>query len=292
MTGLYSPADIQRGVGIATQQPLNLGISEHKPIGTDPAFQPLKEHRGGYFVEYLPARTGHYFATLNLIFLDSQSPYNIADIMEQECTNWIQRYPVPLMVTSFDDAGNVIHLEKARACDHLIGTVGDGKPMHYWKLLSNEEFPLGPLREPQLRGIYSRIPYSSAEERRAKALAQARAVRAGILLIAMWGIIVPAAVSIIGLASPILGVAIVIYGIGRAVYKSLKMLGYIAKDERERQKDVEELKMRHHHYHCERNPHGFLRLKTENFDRELRENIRREAEEIRQGQKIEQGDVK
>jgi hypothetical protein len=41
--------------------------------------------------------------------------------------------------------------------------------------------------------------------------------------------------------------------------------------------------MRHHHYHCERNPEGFLRLKQENVERESREEIQREANSLKRG---------
>ena len=35
--------------------------------------------------------------------------------------------------------------------------------------------------------------------------------------------------------------------------------------------------MRHHHYHCERNPEAFERLKRENIERETRDQTLREA---------------
>lgn len=39
--------------------------------------------------------------------------------------------------------------------------------------------------------------------------------------------------------------------------------------------------MRHHHYHCKRNPDGFMRLKVENIEREEIDRIREEFQEIR-----------
>jgi len=39
--------------------------------------------------------------------------------------------------------------------------------------------------------------------------------------------------------------------------------------------------MEHYHYHCERNPEGFLRLKLENFEREEREQIQNEAKALK-----------
>jgi hypothetical protein len=39
--------------------------------------------------------------------------------------------------------------------------------------------------------------------------------------------------------------------------------------------------MKHYFYHCERNPEGFARLKAENFEREAKERIIKEAELLR-----------
>ena len=45
--------------------------------------------------------------------------------------------------------------------------------------------------------------------------------------------------------------------------------------------------MRHHHYHCERNPQGFLCLKRENNDSERREQNPREAAAVRRKKALE-----
>ncbi len=252
-------------------------------------FQEIKEHRGTYFVHYSPAGAGQYFALLTLVFLRDEEVSEIAKLMEQECTIWMQRYQVPIMVSAFDDADNLIGVKEIRGCDHLIGVLEDEKPVYHWELLKDEEFPWGPLHESYLLDIYTDVPYTSAEERREKILAQFRAERKLFFVIAMWGIVVPAAVGIIGLTNPILGVVIVIYAVGKATYHALKMLGYVKKSKADKQKDAEELRMRHHHYHCERNPEGFMRLKAENFEREAQERTRKEAEEIKRGQIIEPG---
>ncbi|MCC5960053.1 MAG: hypothetical protein JJU08_12015 [Rhodobacteraceae bacterium] len=39
-------------------------------------------------------------------------------------------------------------------------------------------------------------------------------------------------------------------------------------------------KMEHYFYHCERNPAGFWRLKSENFESDKRERVRKEADEL------------
>jgi len=75
-------------------------------------------------------------------------------------------------------------------------------------------------------------------------------------------------------------ILVLAYGLLKAVIQWLKMTGRWKKSVKEIAKDADDLRMRHHHYHCERNPDGFLRLKVENFDRESREQVKKEAELI------------
>ena len=269
---------------------------KHKPSGIEPlecegiekdlVFQPIKKHRGTYFAQYVPARGGDYFASLALVFLGHVESSQIAKLMEQECSVWIQRYRVPLMVIAFDEANSLIHLKEDRECDHLIGIMENGKTVHYWKMLKNEEFPSGPLQEEQLLSIYAGIPFSTAEERHKQAIAHARSIRLGLFIIAVWGIAVPVFVALVGFASPLLGFIIIAYSISKAILCALKMLGYTSKSKSEKKRDEKELRMRHHHYHCERNPEGFMRLKVENLEREAKESTRRESVAIKEGQAV------
>jgi hypothetical protein len=60
------------------------------------------------------------------------------------------------------------------------------------------------------------------------------------------------------------------------LHPSAEALGPVAESASDVAAD-EERSMRHHHYHCERNPEGFRRLVAENLERKLREQTRREA---------------
>lgn len=66
-----------------------------------------------------------------------------------------------------------------------------------------------------------------------------------------------------------------------ALYKGLKMKGILKKSRAEKALDEEQQRMRHHHYHCERNPEGFQRLKLDNFDRMARKEVKKESERLR-----------
>lgn len=247
-------------------------------------FQTIKESRDSYFIEYSPARAGNYSALLALVFTEMPAIEEIASIMEQEARVWVQRYPVPVMVTAYSDTDDVISIKEMMGCDDLIALPMDDEVSLHWKLLKNEEFPSGSLLENQLRKLYEGLPCTTLSDRKRAAIASARFRRIGFTLIALWGIIVPAAVALFGLASPILGGIVIAYSIGKAVLQTLKMLGYVRRSEREKEQAKEDLRMRHHHYHCERNPEGFMRLKAENFEREVREDIHREAAELKQRQ--------
>lgn len=57
--------------------------------------------------------------------------------------------------------------------------------------------------------------------------------------------------------------------------------GLKKRSKRMEEKEREETEMRHHHYHCKKNPEGFMRLKIENFERAEMERIQKESLEIR-----------
>ena len=58
------------------------------------------------------------------------------------------------------------------------------------------------------------------------------------------------------------------------------MLGYVPQSKREKQLAEVDMRIRHHHYHCEQNPEGFLRLRCENIANDARKELRREWEEL------------
>jgi hypothetical protein len=247
-------------------------------------FQTIKESRGAYFVQYTPARAGDHFASLALVFPEKPAREKIPAIMERECEGWLRHYPIPIMTTAFDDSSSVISLDNERGCDHLIALPEESTVAFHWKLLQNDEFPSGPLAGSRLLQIYHDIPHTTQAERQRNAVSSARSIRLGLIIVALWGIAVPLAVALIGFASPILGWLIIAFSIGKAVWQAVKMLGYVGRNEREKHKDAEQLRMRHHHYHCEHNPKGFEQLKSENFEREAREETRCEAEELKHRQ--------
>lgn len=243
-------------------------------------FQSTKEDRGWYFVEYRPPIAGYRFATLQLVILEnSKGSEEIAESMEAELVIWLERYPIPIMVSAFDDSGDLVNLENSRGCDHLIGHIDKQahKVIREWRLLKNEELPRDALDTSYLRKIYSQIPFKTKQQLREEAQQKAKHLRLGWWIVFVWAVVVPAGVAVLEWWSDWLGVAVLLYSLYKAVEKALRLKGKWPKSKAEIQEEREETRMRHHHYHCERNPEGFERLKVENFERWAREEIRDEA---------------
>lgn len=247
-------------------------------------FEATKEDRGWYFVEYSPPISGYQFATLTLVvFKTGRVCKDIATTMEAELVIWLERYPIPIMVSAFDDTGSVIGLSSYRPCDHLIGYIdaSTNRVVQEWRLLANDELPRDALNASYLRKIYAGIPFKTKQQLQTQTLEKVKQLRLGWWIVFIWAAVVPAGIAVLEWWSDWLGWAVLAYSLYKAVEKALRLLGKWPKSTGELQREAEEARMRHHHYHCERNPEGFERLKLENFKREGREDIQNEAQALR-----------
>ena len=243
-------------------------------------FEATKEDRGWYFVEYRPPVSGFQFATLQVVVLETtRTAEDIAATMEAELVIWLERYPIPILVSAFDDTGSVLSLNGHRPCNHLIG-FNDSRTkavVREWRPLANDELPKDALDISYLRKIYEGIPFKTKQQLRDEAIKNAKRLHFGWWIVVVWAVVVPAGVAILEWWSDWLGMAVLLYSLYKAVEKALRLTGRWPKSKAEVQKEAEEARMRHHHYHCERNPDGFERLKLENFELWAREDIQKEA---------------
>lgn len=247
-------------------------------------FDAVKKDRGWYFVEYHPPRPGYPFAMMSIVVPEPATPIAIAEAMEVELKVWLQRYPVPLMVSAFDAKGDMCRLDGTRPSDHLVGysAVGANTISMFWRLPTDEEIPGEPPDKEFLLHIYAGVPYNTSTQTREKAAAYARQMRIGWAIVFVWAVVVPAVWAILKRFGPAwIGVIVLFYSLWQAFVKALKLLGKWKDSPRELKIQEEERRMRHHHYHCERNPEAFLRLKMENFEREERERIQNEAKALK-----------
>ena len=245
-------------------------------------YEAIKEDRGDYYVEYKPLSSG-IFAHLNLIFLHECEKARIADAMEQELHIWLSRFPIPLMVSSYDDKEDNIELESVRSCNYLFGFIdpSSNQPIQYWELVSNETFPKEQLEESYILSVYKDLPYKTIEEIRKQNEQTQRQRKIGWAIIIFFLAVVPVIISFVGLASPAFGLLVFLYSVWKGIEKWLKLTGRWKKSEKEVQRELENTKMKHHHYHCERNPEGFRKLRDENFEQDARNRIQREVGDIK-----------
>lgn len=249
-------------------------------------FDNVKENRGWYFVEYSPPIPNYPFATVQIVALNQPSIADVVRAMEDELDVWLRKYPIPIMVSAFDCTGSVYDLSSDKPCNHLMGFEdSSGEVKRFWRLPKAHEMPTIALDPGRLKKIYAAIPHRTSAQLRAAALQKAREIRIGSriawTLVFMWVVVIPITIAVLGFTSIIVGVATTVYSIMHGVFKALKLTGVIKPSARQREKDREEALMRHHHYHCQRNPQGFQRLKLENLEQEERERIQREGHSLK-----------
>ena len=256
-------------------------------------FSKIKEGRADYFVEYRPPISGWRFATLQLVYPKLVELAQVAEAMEREAATWHSRYPVPVMVSAFNEVGDLVRLNGVRSEHSLIAFTDSegGQLQFHWRLLSDDEIPSHALDRQFLLKTYSDVGFRTQAQVDADAESYSKNLRVGRLMVLLWFGVGPVSFLILEFFGPT-WLATTIFSIG--LYKGFvtiqKLRGKWKKSASELAKEEEERRMGHHHYHCERNPEGFLRLKLENFEREQREDIRRESESLR-GSKPIQGEI-
>lgn len=248
-------------------------------------FDAVKAHRGWYVVEYRPPIHGYPFATLSLILLGHAESEQVAAAMEHELTAWLQRYPVPVMVSSFSDTGDLFRLSPNRGCDHLFGWLDTPKELlvAHWRVVPSTELPSFDLSASALRRIYDGVPYRTSSELKRVATGKQRSLWIGAAFVFLWLVVVPAAIAVIEYKSPDwLAWLVLVYSLSKAYVAALRLWGMWPRSVSEMAAEDEQRRMRHHHYHCEENPEGFRTLVAENMKRESEEQTRRETDELKQ----------
>jgi uncharacterized protein YeaC (DUF1315 family) len=242
-------------------------------------YEPIKESRGWYFVEYFPPRSGTRFAVLQLVILESASQEKIASAMEQELKNFLKRYPIPIMVSSFDNKGSLYNLGKARTSNHLIGFVSDDNQIRlHWRLLKDEEIPDVALDKEYMDRLYSGLIYKTSAELDVERRKKRRQLKTGWVIFFIWLVVIPAIIAILEYYSNLLSLIVLIYSLYQAVKKGLELTGKWPKSKKAKEKEREEQLKNHYYYHCQMNPEGFRKLMLENLDKKSENEIAKEAE--------------
>lgn len=249
-------------------------------------FENIKEDRGSYFVEYQPPVTDSPFATLHLVFLHQISWEHVLEFLDREIQIWMQRYPVPLMVWAYDDKEDTLRPTDSEG-DCLVAWLAptSGEIVQSWNINDLNDFLTQAPAHPDWRTIYADIPARTDAEVKAKAykrsLEQSRQARLLKISLILWIAVIPAGYAIFELLGPEwLGLVGLIFVLWKALKVALRIWGRTKPSAREVAQAEKKRKMEHYFYHCERNPIGFMRLRSENFESDARERVRKEADEL------------
>jgi hypothetical protein len=247
-------------------------------------FEPIKEDRGPYFVEYHVPNENDQFAVAYIVCHQAMKPETVAKAMEAELDRWARRYPVPIMVTAFNDTEEVVDLTTIRSESHLFGWLDDnGRLEVHWRLVRNDEIPSSPFTIERLIETYPDIPrsISTAEDKRRDIQQTRRRNHAVRNIVIVWFVAIPVGVALFAQFVAWAGWAATGVSVLAGFWKLSGIMGWRKKSKYQAEKEAEEARMRHHHYWCERNPEGFARLRFEARNREIRAQILEDAEELK-----------
>lgn len=232
-------------------------------------FESIKEDRGWYFVEYSPPLTNDLFSLLQFVVVEARAARVVADTMETEARRWLARYPVPLMATAFSADGDVLSLKGVRPIDNLMAwlCLPETEPVLRWELVANAELPDIALDREFVEGIFANVPSRTGRDIQEQVTKDNAVRKTGWWLVFVWAVVVPLGVAILEWWSDLLGLVVLGYAFFKAGTSALRLTGRLPKSRRQREREAVELRMGHHHYHCERNPEAFERLKADNFRR-------------------------
>lgn len=250
-------------------------------------FDSIKEHCGPYFVVYSPPIPDWSFATLSLTFPEDVPSAKAAQLMELELERWITRYPVPLMVTSFDASDSVIDPERSKENAHLVGWLNPetNKVESSWKLDDMTVFTGSWCAPSDWCTIYADVPYRTDTQVKANAEKSAQETRKQNrilkVILGFWLSVIPASLALIEFFGPeAIGFAVLVFSLWKAWRAWGKLQGHVKPSPRESEVLEKQRRMDDYFYHCERNPEGFLRLRSENLEKDIRERTLADAAEL------------
>lgn len=245
-------------------------------------YDPIKESRGWYFVEYHPPKSDSKYAVLHLVIMENASLDKIASAMETELKVFLNRYPIPILVFSFDSKGDSYNLGQVRTSNHLIGFLSeDGQIQLHWQLLKDDEIPNRALDQEYVDKIYSGLTYKTYAEMATEQKKKRKQIKAGWVIIFIWLVVIPALLAIFEYYSNFLSLLALIYSLYLAVKKSLELMGKWPKSKKAKEKEQEERLKDHYYYHCKMNPEGFRRLMVENLEKMSTSDIAKEADMLK-----------
>jgi hypothetical protein len=249
---------------------------------SDRLYKPIKESREWYFIEYYPPINDAKFAHLQLIILGEVNKSIIINAMEKELQSWLNKYPIPLMVSAFDNQGDLIKISEVKPFDHLIGFFDqNNKICTYWKALKEEEIPDTTKNIEYVESLFSNFVYKTTTDYDTERKKRRQKIKLGWIIFFIWLVVIPAIIALLDYYCNLVSLIALLYSLSMAIKKGLELTGKWPKTKRDKEKELESQLKDHYYYHCQMNPVGFNRLKSENFARMAKEDIAKEAKELK-----------
>ncbi|KXK13885.1 MAG: hypothetical protein UZ14_CFX002001445 [Chloroflexi bacterium OLB14] len=247
-------------------------------MNTDGKYEPKKEHREWYFVEYHPANY-FKFANIQLILtVEETRETDIIKAMEKEATCWLTLYPIPVMVSVFDNKGDLYKFSKIKEKKHLIAFFDQrGEIYFHWGLLKDEEIPDVGLDQEYRNNLYSDFNFITDTQYGIDREKRRRQIDDGRFIILVWIVLTAFVAEIFVYFNQYLSLIAFLYVLFKAIQKILQFTNILPISKKEKEKIKEQTLKDHYYYHCQMNPEGFNRLKMENFERMRKEEIAQEA---------------
>jgi hypothetical protein len=128
------------------------------------------------------------FSVVQLSVVEERNAQAVASAMELEATDWLRRYPVPVMVTAFSADGSVYSLAGIRPIDHLMAWRGpkDSQPILRWELVANEVLPDTALNREFVKKTFAHVPSKTGAEIRDEIAKDLAARKVGWWLVVVW----------------------------------------------------------------------------------------------------------
>jgi hypothetical protein len=255
-----------------------MSILYKKELAEQKIYEPIKEVRNLYYVEYRPPSKKSRFSTLNIILYREASKRKVAMAMEKESNIWLKIYPIPIFISSFDIKGDKISLKGIKPCDHLIAFYDKKNNLNnYWKLLKENEIPDVALNDEYINKLFSKLTYSTIKQRKESNTIRYQQIRIGSIIIFVWIVIIPVAFAIIEYSIRLVEIIVLVFCFIEAIKKGLELIGKWPKTKREKDRDEEERLKEHFYYHCIKNPEGFRKLMIENIENDEKAAIIKEV---------------
>jgi len=245
-------------------------------------YEPVRETRGWYYIEYRPAISGIKFASLNLVITEARPKKKIVSAMEKEVELWLSRYPVPIFAAAWDDKEDRYDFSGIKPNNHLIGFFdSDNKLRLHWESVKDEEIPDLTSDQEYLDNLYADLDFKTYAELDVERQKRIKGIRRGSFLLVMWLVVIPLSVEILEFSSDWLSAIVLLYSASKGLETWLELRGKLPKSKRDKEKEEEERLKNHYYYHCQMNPEGFRRLRLENFEKMAKDQIAKEAESLR-----------